>query len=193
MINTWFTSDTHFGHKNILEFEPEARPFKTLEEMHEVMIDRWNSVVRDKDIVYHLGDFAFGRANLEIAKRLNGTKRLVMGNHDTYRSADYLSFFDRLLGVTFWKMCILSHVPVHPANLGSRAFLNVHGHMHSKKVKRAIGMALDVPQEDGRIVTMSTIVCEEPDPNYFNVSVEQNNLTPFHADQILERLKEISG
>lgn len=41
MINTWFIGDTHFGHANILQFEKDARPFETLEEMHEVIIERW--------------------------------------------------------------------------------------------------------------------------------------------------------
>lgn len=72
--NIWFISDTHFGHANILEYEKEARPFSSLEEMHEVMIERWNSVVQPKDILYHLGDFAFGRRGLSVASRLNGKK-----------------------------------------------------------------------------------------------------------------------
>lgn len=184
MNNTWFTSDTHFGHKNILEFEREARPFKCLEEMHEVMIDRWNRVVLNCDTVYHLGDFAFGRANLKIAERLNGKKILIMGNHDSHPASDYLTFFSRLFGVTFWKMCILSHVPVHPNQLGSRAFLNVHGHLHSKRVgSMSWEQYDDFPNQ--KVLTFTE------DRNYFNVSCEQNDLTPFHADQILKRLEEI--
>lgn len=97
MINTFFIADTHFGHANILEYESEARPFKTVEEMNDVMIERWNSVVNNKDIVYHLGDFAFGKHNVCIASRLNGKKRLVLGNHDNYSTADYLQYFDKLL------------------------------------------------------------------------------------------------
>lgn len=176
MINTWFTSDTHFGHKNILEYEKEARPFATIEEMHEVMIERWNNVVADKDIVYHLGDFAFGRRNINIAGRLNGKKKLVMGNHDTYPSAEYLAYFDKLYGVIFWERCVLSHMPVHPNGLGSRWLLNVHGHLHSKKVTYMSEESISVATED---------------LNYFNVSVEQNNLTPIHKDVIMERLKDI--
>lgn len=188
MNSTWFTSDSHFGHANILEFEKEARPFKTLEEMHEVMIERWNSVVRDGDTVYHLGDFCFGRKNMEIALRLRGKKRLVLGNHDSYPSSDYLQYFDKLYGCAFWKMCILSHIPLHRNQLGSRAFLNVHGHLHSKKVK-------DSNWADDCEACLSYYHNNpdiKEDRHYFNVSVEQNNLTPFHADQILERLKEIS-
>jgi calcineurin-like phosphoesterase family protein len=195
MINTWFTSDSHFGHKNILEFEPEARPFKTLEEMHEVMIDRWNSCVGINDIVYHLGDFCFGKSNLDIATRLNGKKRLTMGNHDMYPAADYLLHFEKIMGVSFWKMCILSHVPVHPNNLGSRAFLNVHGHLHSKRVQRPVMGWHEVTMVNHPLPVLVRKPFDnefEDDENYFNVSVEQNNLTPFHADQILERLKEIS-
>lgn len=186
MINTWFTSDTHFGHANILEFEKEARPFKTLEEMHEVMIDRWNDCVRSNDIVYHLGDFCFGKANLAIAERLNGKKRLIMGNHDNYDIADYMLHFEKVMGVKYWKMCILSHIPVHPDSLGSRAFLNVHGHIHSKRVGSMSWKEYeDFP--DQKVLTFTD------DRNYFNVSCEQNNLMPFHADSIVQRLKEVGG
>jgi len=172
MINTWFTSDTHFGHKNILEYEKEARPFSCLEEMHEVIIDRWNSVVNSKDVIYHLGDFAFGRRNIQIAERLNGKKKLIMGNHDIYPSSDYLKYFDKLYGAIFWNKCILSHMPVYEYGLGVRWFLNVHGHLHNKNV-------LDKDNSKWH------------DINYFNVSCEQNNLTPIHEDIILNRLKRV--
>lgn len=177
MIETWFTSDTHFGHKNIIQYEPENRPFKTLEEMHEVMIERWNSVVKPNDIVWHLGDFCFGKSWLPIARKLNGKKKLVLGNHDTYVSSAYLDYFEKLYGVVQWEQCILSHVPVHVNQLGSRWFLNVHGHLHSKQVTDSI----EVNRKGDTI--------ESVDLNYFNVSVEQNNLTPFHRDDIMSRIK----
>ena len=190
MIHTWFTSDHHFGHSNILEYEKYARPFSCLEEMHEALIDNWNSVVRDGDIVYHLGDFCFGRQNIEIAGRLNGKKRLIMGNHDSYPSSDYLRYFDKLYGALFWKGCILTHVPVHPDQFGKRAALNLHGHLHSKKVKQIVNELFQMKLNDDRCpVTFMKPGWEEEDLNYFNVSVEQNNLIPFHADQILERLE----
>ncbi len=170
MINTWFTSDTHFGHTKILEYEKESRPFSTVEEMNECLIDRWNSCVRSNDIIYHLGDFCFGKSHLAIAERLNGKKRLIMGNHDHYPIADYVRHFEKIMGVSYWKMCVLSHVPVHPSSLGSRAFLNVHGHLHSNNVK-------DI---NGQI-----------DLSFYNVSVEQNNLYPVHADNIKDRMKII--
>jgi calcineurin-like phosphoesterase family protein len=179
--NTWFISDHHIGHKNILEYEKEHRPFSTIEEMRETIIERHNAAVKSNDIVYFLGDFAFGKHNIAHAGRFNGKKRLVLGNHDIYPTANYLEYFDKVYGVLFWKMCILSHMPVHPNGLGSRAFLNVHGHLHSRKVGR-----------DGYVGQGDNCRPEFiEDRNYYNVSCEQNNLTPFHADEILERLKEI--
>jgi calcineurin-like phosphoesterase family protein len=183
MIETWFTSDTHFGHKNILQFEPAARPFATLEEMHEQLIANWNARIKPCDIVYHLGDFCFGKHNLAIAAKLNGKKRLVMGNHDTYVSASYLEYFEKLYGVVHWERCILSHMPVHPNQLGSRWMLNVHGHLHSKVV---MSNQLIAPDKE---YPMNW--CMKPDPNYFNVAVEQNALFPFHRDEIMVRIKEI--
>lgn len=78
----YLTSDHHFGHKNIIAYED--RPFTTVEEMDEFMIQRWNETVKPGDTVYHLGDFAL--VNLEriaaLLKRLNGRKILILGNHD---------------------------------------------------------------------------------------------------------------
>lgn len=189
MVETWFTSDSHFGHKNILEYEKQARPFETIEEMHTVLIDRWNSVVKPKDTVYHLGDFAFGRHNIAIAERLHGRKRLVMGNHDTYPTVEYLRYFDKLYGVMFWNRCILSHIPVHPDDLGSRCMLNVHGHLHSRVVLLPALYSQNVWTNPEGVV--SIFPERTPDKNYFNVSVEQNNLTPIHADVILKRLEDL--
>jgi len=193
-METWFIGDTHFGHKNILEYEKEARPFATIEEMHEVMIERWNSVVTSNDIVFHLGDFAFGKHWIKIAERLNGKKRLVMGNHDTYPTADYLQYFDKLYGVIFYHQCVLSHVPVHPNGLGSRWLLNVHGHLHSKRVQTPVMGWHEIQSKDHPMPILVRKPFDEEfedDPNYFNVSCEQNNLTPINYEVIKERLNAI--
>lgn len=157
MINTWFIGDTHFGHQNILKYESSTRNFADIQEMNEAIITNWNSVVKDNDKVFHLGDFCFGRANIEIAKRLKGQKRLILGNHDIYGAAEYLQYFKSVHGALFWNNCILTHVPVHPCQLGYRAKYNIHGHLHSKKV------------DDWR---------------YINVSCEQNDLCLINGDEI---------
>ncbi len=79
---TWFTSDLHFGHANIIRYSD--RPFVDIEAMHEALIARWNESVQPYDDVWVLGDFALGRPNetLPIVALLNGCKVLVPGNHD---------------------------------------------------------------------------------------------------------------
>lgn len=83
MAATFFTADLHFGHERILELS--GRPFATIAEHDEALIDRWNSVVRQPDdIVWVLGDYALGDRSraLGYLPRLNGRKLLVVGNHD---------------------------------------------------------------------------------------------------------------
>ncbi len=161
MSDTWFISDTHFGHVNILEYEKEHRPFSCLEDMHEALVDNWNSVVSKFDKVYHLGDFCFGRKNIEIAARLNGNKRLIMGNHDVYGAQEYLKYFKSVHGVMFWNTGVLSHMPIYNE---TAMMFNLHGHLHSRKLDN---------------------------PMYVNVSCEQNNLTPINADAIMENLRSL--
>lgn len=169
MTNTWFISDTHFGHKNIIEYEKQARLFNSVDEMNESIIENWNKVVRKKDVVYHLGDFAFGSHNIAIADRLSGRKKLILGNHDNHDIKFYLPHFEHISGAFVWKKCILTHIPIHCENVGYRFLLNLHGHLHSQSVKKD----------------------NKDDEKYFNVSCERNNLTPIHADVIFERLIEI--
>lgn len=78
----FFTSDTHFGHKNIIKYS--HRPYRDYSHMDEMLINNWNERVGDTDVVYHLGDVAMGDSERwdGILKRLNGYKVLVVGNHD---------------------------------------------------------------------------------------------------------------
>ena len=77
----YFTSDTHFGHKNIIRFCD--RPFKDVNEMNEILVKNWNDTVGVDDTVYFLGDFAMSFTPVEtITPRLNGRKILIAGNHD---------------------------------------------------------------------------------------------------------------
>ena len=80
--NTFFVSDSHYHHFNIIE--SCGRPFKDELEMNEVLIENWNKVVPTDGLVFHLGDFAWGGYNKwkEIRDRLNGNIILIKGNHD---------------------------------------------------------------------------------------------------------------
>jgi calcineurin-like phosphoesterase family protein len=80
-MKTFFTSDTHFGHANIIKYC--NRPFASVEEMDNTLIHNWNAVVRPEDTVYHLGDFAVGGGPAApYIRRLNGTIYFCLGNHD---------------------------------------------------------------------------------------------------------------
>jgi hypothetical protein len=78
MSEVFFVGDTHFGHREIIQFSETAPhcPFATIEEHDAEQIRRWNSVVSPKEMVWHLGDFCFGKRNQEIAAQLNGNKKL---------------------------------------------------------------------------------------------------------------------
>jgi calcineurin-like phosphoesterase family protein len=78
----WFTSDNHFSHVRINELA--GRPFSSVEEGNEVMVENWNRVVSPTDDVWVIGDFVMGQKSetLSIVSRLNGNIFLVPGNHD---------------------------------------------------------------------------------------------------------------
>lgn len=82
MGNTFFVSDTHFGHSNIIRYS--SRPFNDVNEMNEGLIENWNRTVKPDDVVYHLGDFAFMPLDpfKKVLNRLNGKIWVVLGNHD---------------------------------------------------------------------------------------------------------------
>lgn len=119
---------------------------------------RWNATVTKSDTVWHLGDFSFGKKNLEIAGRLNGTKRLVLGNHDIYPVQDYLKYFSKIYGAVEFKGFILTHIPVQEEQF-QRYRGNIHGHLHVDTIK---------------------------DPRYINVSCEQINLTPIAYEELIK-------
>ena len=191
MSRVFVTSDSHFHHRRVLEFEAEARPFSSVEEMNEVLVDRWNAVVTKRDLVWHLGDVCFGRIeNLEILSRLNGQKKLVLGNHDTHSAGVYLKYFRDVRGCLAYDSCILTHIPIHPSQF-YRFEANIHGHLHSKVVTNTVsyplgwGPAGSVPDPEN-----SRDVAYEPDTRYINVSVEHTNLTPIEWSDIRRMLNE---
>ena len=95
----FFTSDLHFFHKNILQFEKDTRNFKDVEDMNEKLIQYWNSIVQQNDKVYNLGDLSFSSKFddlISIVNRLNGEHHLILGNHDQIISNN----MDKLLSMT---------------------------------------------------------------------------------------------
>lgn len=167
MSNTFFISDTHFGHQGICEFThwdgSPLRPFDTWQENDMAIVENWNRVVGRYDNVYHLGDYAFSALGHRMVKLLNGNVTLIRGNHDQKPAAFYLDMgFKDVLGVKqvngFW----LTHVPMHEQCVNEeRVKANIHGHLHRNLIENS---------------------------KYVNVSVEQINYTPISFDEIKEKV-----
>jgi len=170
MSEIWITSDTHFNHANILTFTDFAgkkvREFASVEEMNEIMIQRWNENVKVCDKIYHLGDVFFGPKSWieQNWKRLNGKKRLIVGNHDDISYIAEKRMFEK---VEMWRMftefnLLLTHVPVHASVLGERRFsgvpmTNVFGHIHSNAAPEGNYRCVCVEQTDYRPVNIEVL------------------------------------
>lgn len=128
MSNIFFISDLHFEHYGIKKYFPEDLINGTHEEYKELIVCRWNSIVRPGDTVWVLGDVAKNTTGLMTMNRLNGQKHLVRGNHDTKSTLAYLNFFQSIHGILKRYGYWISHCPIHPQEL--RGHKNIHGHVH---------------------------------------------------------------
>lgn len=175
----WFTSDTHWGHKNIIKFC--SRPWNNVEEMDQGLIENWNSVVKENDIVFHLGDFAFatnGRWK-EILSRLKGHHYLILGNHDEsrYPGDKTIELFEgvayqMLLKIDNKYKVILNHYPflcyAGTYRSPEDCTIQLHGHVH--EYPGAIGK--DIDRLKHRF------------PYQYDVGVDNNDYTPVSWERI---------
>lgn len=177
MANLWFVSDTHFGHSNILTFKradgSPLRVFDSVQDMDEHMVERWNSVVRSQDHIYHLGDVTMARGGeaqqrpfVALIRRLNGHKRLILGNHDHFPIHAYLEAgFEKIKASNVLNGMLFTHYPVHPNSFFGSLRANVHGHIHASKSPDPV-LVVDKKTQQ---------VSWKP---YINISVEAINYTP---------------
>lgn len=161
--NIWVTSDTHFNHGNIIDYC--ERPFKNSREMDEALIENWNKVVKPSDKVYHLGDVYMkaSKGYIEsILQRLNGHKRLILGNHDNGKDQILQRYFEKIQVLRWFKEygLVFSHLPMHDSSI-KKGYINVHGHIHEK---------------------------QSPSPLHINVSVEQTNYTPISIEELMKKV-----
>lgn len=171
MGKIFVTSDTHFSHRNILNFTKGGRPvrdFPSVEAMNMYMVEKWNSVVGGEDIVIHLGDVVFAQTGFEYLSMLKGRKWLVMGNHERHKLERYTQHFEKIKAHWEFGDILLSHIPVHTREL-ERWSANVHGHLHTEKVLLENG---------------------EEDLRYLCLSVEQWDYTPISLSEIKETLSD---
>jgi calcineurin-like phosphoesterase family protein len=167
----FLTADLHLGHARICEYT--GRPFDSVEEMDDWLIDSWNDLVDPADEVFVLGDVALGRISetLPLVSELHGTRHLIVGNHDRpfeagprrpewearYREAGFASitYGSRELDLGLGAPVLACHFPYEGDSLGEERFeelrppdlgqLLVHGHLHGqyRRKDRMIDVGVD--------------------------------------------------
>ena len=171
--NIWFTADSHYDHSNIINLC--KRPYANANEMNEDIIKKYNDVVGVNDIVYHLGDFSYKSSTertVKFLKRLNGKIKIIFGNHDhkltrLYESGDLdklknVEILGQLHDMTINKQrIILCHYAMRSWPGAFRGTWHLYGHSH------------------GNLPGIYTSM---------DVGVDCNNYTPFHFDEIKQRM-----
>lgn len=142
----WFWADTHFHHRNIIDFC--GRPFGSVEEMNDEMVRRWNERVGERGEIFFLGDFGFSSKVRETFPLLKGKKHLIIGNHDEKQGKHVLSVgWDSVshLRVVKWegKRIVLCHYPIESWPGMHRGWYHFHGHSHGS-LRRLLKRRLDV-------------------------------------------------
>lgn len=140
-MKTYFTSDFHLSHENILEYC--KRPFENVQQMNTVLIYNYNTIVKPEDIVYFLGDFCHFKADPEqLLKRLNGNITFIKGNHDNKDSLNVLTTSAVLTIVKKEKPYETEIFLVHdPEDANPRYRITICGHVHQHwRFKRIKGI-----------------------------------------------------
>lgn len=173
----FYTADLHFGHENVIKHC--NRPFASVEDMERVLIDNWNSVVSDDDVVYIAGDFSYRSASSmkPILKALKGKKHLVLGNHDRkwFKNIDPQEFFESVSSLTEINdgkaHVTLCHYPMCSWHRSMRGAFLVHGHIHNNI------------HRDSAFIYLK-------DKKALNAGVDVNNFTPCTLDQLIDNKKK---
>jgi calcineurin-like phosphoesterase family protein len=174
--NIYFISDPHFGHANIIKYCD--RPFKSVEEMNAKLIENWNNRVKPNDIIFILGDIAFGGAGVfeEIVPKLNGQKYLVLGNHDYKNVRErYREWFVDVAPKMFISIdgqpIILNHEPLlcFGGQMNNRTW-HFFGHVHTSKT-----------ESQGSDYKLVRTMCT---PSMYDVGADFNDFTPIKWQEV---------
>ncbi|WP_454287211.1 metallophosphoesterase [Rhizobium arsenicireducens] len=184
-MTTFFTGCTHFGHDNIIRLAD--RPFADVNEMNEALVERWNAKVKPRDTVYHLGDFAWKDA-AEWLGRLNGSKVIIIGNHDRLddleghpavtRVASILPYHE--IGIASTRV-VLFHYPIDDWNGRWKGHLHLHCHTHSKQCRNP-----NMPFDHQSGLSIPNRFPPDIKCNRFNVGVDACGFTPVSINEILD-------
>lgn len=159
MGNYFFTADQHYGHKNIIKYC--NRPFSSVEEMDDALIQNHNKVVGLHDIVVHAGDFTLGNRDIatKYINRLNGFHKFVRGSHDYWMNPEYLDISELKIQGQYIVVCHYSMRVWPRSHYGS---WQLYGHSHGK-----------LP----------------PVGKQHDVGVDNNNFSPVSFDELVEIMK----
>jgi calcineurin-like phosphoesterase family protein len=148
----WVTSDTHYGHKNIVRGTTNwrtqngevpvdsTRDFQTIEQMNERLIDGINHFVGQEDTLIMLGDVSFGgfdNIGIFLERLVCHNIHLILGNHDHHIDRNYDFVQKRFLSVQHYlevniegKDFVLCHYPLQSWNGLNKGVIHLHGHVH---------------------------------------------------------------
>lgn len=183
MANIFITSDQHYGHANCLNFVQgdgsPFRPFSSVEEMDETIIQNHNSVVKQSDKIYFLGDVVMNTKQLDrVMPRLNGDIVLIKGNHCVGKLSKFTAHFRDIRAYHVMDKILLAHIPVHPESL-SRWKGQIHGHLHHNTITEPV-------------YEYGNVVCMRDDPRYLNVCVEKTNYTPISFEECRDYFNKLN-
>jgi calcineurin-like phosphoesterase family protein len=156
----YFTSDEHYGHENIIGYC--NRPFKNAEEMDDGIIRRHNSVVGEKDVVFHAGDFTLrNKTEAEnYIRRLTGKKHIfIKGSHD-YWNKELPQILEEKIDGKHFVICHYAMRVWPRSHYGSFQF---YGHSHGKL---------------------------QPLLNQYDIGVDNNNFYPIALEDIMRKIGE---
>ena len=148
----YYIADTHFGHFNIIKHDANngCKKFSSIEEHDNLIIENWNSVVKQTDNVYILGDFSwlYGRETKEIIEKLNGQKFLIKGNHDRWSKDGackklFQGIYDIKQIEDNGRQVILSHFPIMMWSGQHRGVIHLYGHVHMTDEWKLYTQSLD--------------------------------------------------
>lgn len=183
----FFTSDPHYGHRNILKFC--NRPYSDTKEMEQDLIKRWNSVVSNNDIAFILGDIVWFKSRNNTKRILDQLKgkeiHIIPGNHDNLDNFEYLSerfiIHDSIVTCyiksdTKIQELFLCHFPMATWPHHERNSIHLYGHIHCGP--NCSNNAVDIPGKD---LILKFEKC-------YDVGVDYNNYTPIELTEILNGL-----
>jgi len=183
--NLWFTSDLHLMHENIIKYC--NRPFCDRKEMDTTLVENWNSVISEKDVVFVTGDLIMDRSTKSwnyFIHKLNGFIWLIKGNHDhekaipisIYNKFDWIDGFLNIKvrdteidgNIQYITLC---HYPMLSWYQSHHGSWQLFGHIHSGK----LSTSMEVPQINPKLS------CRQLD-----IGVDAHNFFPLHWTQIKE-------